>query len=165
MLSSNPHRWIQTSRNVTIKYSGANTGAALQFAQMATYLRAHFDENLTWQAHIEYVSEKLRTVSSSTYTIRSAFFVNLKIRVYEAIGQSIIRYGWNVHALCSNYKRPMINKTLKRTSRNVIHDTSHGKKTFNWRPNVKDTRINYRQITWTSSMGSKLFFKCNRRKA
>lgn len=69
----------------------------------------------------------MRAVSAYLYRLRSLANVSLRRRVYNALGESILRYGISLYGMCSNYKKSKINKILYKIACNITYGTMYEK--------------------------------------
>ena len=68
-------------------------GVPLQRCSSYKYLGLHFDENLNWKIHIDYVCKKLSKTCGIISKLRHCVDIAILKTVYYALGYSYLRYG------------------------------------------------------------------------
>ena len=70
------------------------------------YLGIYFDQHMKWDAHIEYITNKIRKLIYRFYLLRKILSVKMLKQVYMSLVESVLNYGisaWGaaVHKDCS----------------------------------------------------------------
>ena len=68
-------------------------GALMEKCDSYKYLGVHFDENLNWKTHIEYVTKKISQSCGALAKIRHCVDTKTLVNVYYALINSYVRYG------------------------------------------------------------------------
>lgn len=85
---------IQRSPNHNIsEINIQNTDYIIHNTRKIKYLGVILDENLKWQEHILYITDKIRKLVRKFYMLRDILKKKTLINVYNALVESIIRYG------------------------------------------------------------------------
>lgn len=121
MCFRNPHKPVQLNQEIFMHPINCTNCQCqpLEFEKTIKYLGLVFDEHLSWNAHAESVSRKLRRVSGYLYKIRSAANVKMRQTIFRALGESVMRYGISVFGYCAPTTQEIINRTLRRITRNI----------------------------------------------
>ena len=85
---------IITSKRVPKnKFKVRINGIPLKRCASYKYLGLHFDENLNWKIHVNYVSKKVSKLCRIMSKLRHCVNINILKTVYYALGYSYLRYG------------------------------------------------------------------------
>ena len=68
-------------------------GSSLDQCNNYKYLGVVLDKNLSWKAHIEYLSSKISKACGALAKLRHCLDTNVLIEVYHALIYSYLRYG------------------------------------------------------------------------
>ena len=68
-------------------------GTQLERCSSYKYLGLHFDDNLNWKSHINYVVKKVAKMCRILSKLRHSVDINILKTVYYALGYSYLRYG------------------------------------------------------------------------
>ena len=91
MLISNKKRIFPLSLNIN--------ELQLKECDSYKYLGIFIDKNLTWQAHVQYISIKISKACGALSKLRHCVSIDTLINVYYALVHSYLRYGifvWDV---------------------------------------------------------------------
>ena len=77
------------SHNFKLKINGTH----LERCSSYKYLGLHFDENLNWKIHVNYVSKKVSKMCRILSKLHHCVDMNILKTVYYALGYSYLRYG------------------------------------------------------------------------
>ena len=86
------------------------------------FLGVIIDENLTWEAHIKYLSKKLASCTGSLNRITQSLPQNLHKELYTTLFESYIAYGISVWGNVSKAKLSPVVKAQKKVIRVVFGD-------------------------------------------
>lgn len=85
----------------------------MEYVCTTKYLGIRFDEHLTWRNHTEFVAKRLRVLSAFLYRLRSVVDVALRFKVFQALGDSILRYSSTaVCGACSTSRKQRLDNIL-----------------------------------------------------
>lgn len=68
----------------------------VEYVDSVKYLGLNFDCDLSWNTHMSYICQRLRTVSCLLYHIKGFLPLSLKENITHALAYSILRYGITV---------------------------------------------------------------------
>lgn len=91
----NPHKKLDKLKPALLHSKNVQgcSCVPLELSVTATYLGLELDETLSWRVHVESICKKLRYVAAQLYQIKSSTSVKLRKIVYQALGESLLRYG------------------------------------------------------------------------
>lgn len=128
----NPHKHVSLDRPLYLHKSTCATCECepLQTDSVVKYLGLFLDEHLTWNNHVEHLRKRLRTMAALIYNLRGKCPLNLRITIYKALVESVLRYGITLYGTCSEHKRQTINKLIKRLSYGTVLHTASAKEKY-----------------------------------
>ena len=91
-ISKSKYMLISKSRSIPNLNICLN-GTPMQSCDTYKYLGVHFDKNLNWKSHIEYVSNKISKSCGALAKIRHCVDIKTLVNVYHALINSYLRYG------------------------------------------------------------------------
>lgn len=104
---------------------GSCNCSPLTYVQETKYLGLTFDENLTWNSHIENLVKRLRLVLAYMYKLRNLCDITLRKKVYEALGGSLLRYGITVYGSCSSHRKQKLNKLIYKIATSIAYGSKY----------------------------------------
>ena len=81
------------AQNRKFKFKLKINGVSLERCSSYKYLGLHFDENLNWKTHVEYVCKKISKMCGIISKLRHCVDIETLKTVYYALGYSYLRYG------------------------------------------------------------------------
>lgn len=116
---------IYKTRNYNItEINIQNTDYVIRNTKKIKYLGVIIDENLKWQEHIIYITDKIRKLIRKFYMLRDILSTKTLLNVYNALVVSIIRYGiiaWG--GAYENALKPL--KVIQKLILKIIMKKSH----------------------------------------
>lgn len=121
----NPHKVLNLSTPLMLHESDCRDCECtpLEYVSSVKYLGLFFDKFLNWGTHIDYLAKRLRVVSAYLFHLRMVSDVSLRMKVYQALGESVLRYGITIYGACSNYKKTKLDNILHNVSKNIAYRT------------------------------------------
>lgn len=123
MCCRSPHKQINFSRDIFIHSDQCVNCKCppLTPDKSVKYLGLYFDQHLNWRSHVEYLANRLRTVSAFIYQLRSGTDVGLRRKVFQALGESVLRYGITVYGTTTYSTKNIIDRIIRRTVKNISY--------------------------------------------
>lgn len=115
---------INTIRNHITEINIQNTDYVISNTKKIKYLGIIVDENLKWQEHIIYITDKIRKLVRKFYMLRDVLKTKTLLNVYNSLVESIIRYGiiaWG--AAYENALKPL--KVVQKLILKIIMKKNH----------------------------------------
>ena len=81
------------AQNRKFKFKLKISGTPLERCSSYKYLGLHFDENLNWKTHIDYVCKKISKICGIISKLRHSVDIEILKTVYYALGYTYLRYG------------------------------------------------------------------------
>ena len=91
-ISKSKYMLISKSRSIP-NLSICLNGTQMQSCDSYKYLGVHFDKNLDWKCHIDYITSKISKSCGALAKIRHCVDTKTLVNVYHALVNSYIRYG------------------------------------------------------------------------
>lgn len=123
----NPHKRISMSPNIFLHSTHCSNCCCkpLPYDSSVKYLGIYMDEHMQWNAQVEFVAKKLRTISAHLYKIKSVCSLKIRLMVFKALAESALRYGITLYGHCSQYKVRVIDRIIKHMVNNISYGTSY----------------------------------------
>lgn len=91
----NPRKRVEFGESIVL-HGSLCTGcqcSPIPFYPTVRYFGIDFDENMSWCDHVEHVVKRLRPLTEKLYRIKHNSSIQLRKTVFEAMDESILRYG------------------------------------------------------------------------
>lgn len=97
----------------------------ISYVSDTKYLGLYIDEFFSWNAHLQYLTNRLRVISMYLYKLRTGADLQLRQKVYQALGEATLRYGITVYGNCSKYKKDKLTSLLYHIANNMAYGTHY----------------------------------------
>ena len=96
----------------------------VEYVNSIKYLGVLFDSDLSWQSHLAYVCNRLRSAACLLFNIKSMVPVAIKKNNCPGLAYSILRYGITVFASCGIRWQNRVDNLLKNILKSVAYNSS-----------------------------------------
>ena len=116
-ISKSKYMLVSKRKNALGEFTIKINNTALEKCETYKYLGVHFDKNLNWKSHIEYISEKISKSCGALAKLRHCVEIDTLREVYYALVHSYLRYGiiaWgNASKTVLNKLQVIVNRTIR----------------------------------------------------
>lgn len=125
----NPLKSVSLTAPLFLHNSGCScsTCEPVHYVNTIKYLGIHFDCDLSWNTHMSYLCQRLRTVACMMYHIKAFLPLTIRKCIMHALTYSVLRYGITIFFNCPLLWQSRIDRILRNTLKSIAYNTECSK--------------------------------------